>query len=177
MAQSDPKCKNEQICCDRKLHNTGTISSPKYFTNKFILNDWNPLFLCLFTAALINGLSFSFRSIGSKGHGRGSAMRGNTKDTKTIYDMITHLSGQSVPGIPVNLPLPADPVGRVKQLYWQHSTLLTFLKYISLYQIFFLLYFFLSLSGFFCFTILINLHIVFFFILMPVFIFHLFGFI
>lgn len=132
---------------------------------------------CLFTAALINGLSFSFCSIGSKGHGRGSAMRGNTKDTKTIYDMITHLSGQSVPGIPVNLPLPADPVGRVKQLYWQHSTLLTFLKYISLYQIFVLLYFFLSLSGFFCFTILINLHIVFFFILMPVFIFHLFGFI
>lgn len=102
-------------------------------------------------------------------------MRGNTKDTKTIYDMITHLSGQSVPGIPVNLPLPADPVGRVKQLYWQHSTLLTFLKYISLYQIFVLLYFFLSLSGFFCFTILINLHIVFFFILMPVFIFHLFD--
>ena len=50
------------------------------------------------------------------------------KHAKTIYDMINFLSGRSVPGIPINSPLPADPVERVKQIYWQHCTLLTFLR-------------------------------------------------
>ncbi|XP_048239518.1 cilia and flagella-associated protein 47-like isoform X3 [Haliotis rufescens] len=50
------------------------------------------------------------------------------KDFKTIYDMISHLSGRPVPGIPLNSSLPADPLERVKQIYWQHSTLLTFLR-------------------------------------------------
>ena len=35
---------------------------------------------------------------------------------------------RSVPGIPINQPLPRDPVARVLQLHWQHSTLLTFLR-------------------------------------------------
>ncbi|XP_055954756.1 cilia and flagella-associated protein 47 [Patella vulgata] len=50
------------------------------------------------------------------------------KDVKTIYDMISHLSGRPVPGIPVNASFPANPVERVKQIYWQHSTLLTFIR-------------------------------------------------
>ncbi|XP_072195940.1 cilia- and flagella-associated protein 47 [Excalfactoria chinensis] len=50
------------------------------------------------------------------------------KNTKTIYDMLFHLSGQLLPGITLNQSLPLDPVERVIQLYWQHSTLLTFLK-------------------------------------------------
>ncbi|KAK3775916.1 hypothetical protein RRG08_017206 [Elysia crispata] len=53
---------------------------------------------------------------------------GFNKLAKTIYDMINYLSGRSVPGIPINSPLPADPVERVKQIYWQHCTLLTFLR-------------------------------------------------
>ncbi|XP_070190234.1 cilia and flagella-associated protein 47-like isoform X3 [Littorina saxatilis] len=63
--------------------------------------------------------------------GEGVMLRGaggGRKDSKTIYDMIGHLSGRSVPGIPINSPLPVDPVERVKQIYWQHSTLLTFLR-------------------------------------------------
>ncbi|XP_067848879.1 cilia- and flagella-associated protein 47-like [Heptranchias perlo] len=50
------------------------------------------------------------------------------KDTKTIYDMLNHLSGQLLPGITAKQSLPSDPVERILQLHWQHSTLLTFLK-------------------------------------------------
>ncbi|XP_076799523.1 cilia- and flagella-associated protein 47-like isoform X2 [Clavelina lepadiformis] len=50
------------------------------------------------------------------------------KDVKTIYDMLQHLCGRLVPGIPINQPLPRDPTERVLQLHWQHSTLLTFLR-------------------------------------------------
>nr|XP_039264663.1 cilia- and flagella-associated protein 47-like isoform X2 [Styela clava] len=50
------------------------------------------------------------------------------KDVKTIYDMLQHMCGRMVPGIPINQPLPRDPAERVLQLHWQHSTLLTFLR-------------------------------------------------
>ncbi|NXN35716.1 CFA47 protein, partial [Rhinoptilus africanus] len=50
------------------------------------------------------------------------------KDTKTVYDMVFHLSGQLLPGITSSKPLPLDPVERILQLHWQHSTLLAFLK-------------------------------------------------
>ncbi|KFV87105.1 Calponin homology domain-containing protein 2, partial [Struthio camelus australis] len=50
------------------------------------------------------------------------------KDTKTIYDMLLHLSGQLLPGITSSQSLSFDPTERVLQLYWQHSALLTFLK-------------------------------------------------
>ncbi|XP_041127618.1 cilia- and flagella-associated protein 47-like isoform X2 [Polyodon spathula] len=50
------------------------------------------------------------------------------KDTKTVYDMLFHLSGQMLPGITASQSLPCDLNERVLQLHWQHSTLLTFLK-------------------------------------------------
>ncbi|XP_013925799.1 PREDICTED: calponin homology domain-containing protein 2-like, partial [Thamnophis sirtalis] len=50
------------------------------------------------------------------------------KDTKTIYDMLIHLSGQLLPGISSSQVLPFDPIQRVVQLHWQHSTMITFLK-------------------------------------------------
>ncbi|NWU64011.1 CFA47 protein, partial [Pterocles burchelli] len=50
------------------------------------------------------------------------------KDTKTVYDMLFHLSGQFLPGIPSSQSLPLDPVERMLQLHWQHSALLAFLK-------------------------------------------------
>ncbi|KAL3884217.1 hypothetical protein ACJMK2_030436, partial [Sinanodonta woodiana] len=50
------------------------------------------------------------------------------KDFKTIYDMVGHLTGRQVPGIPIGSPLPSDLIERVKQIYWQHSTLLTFIR-------------------------------------------------
>jgi len=50
------------------------------------------------------------------------------KDLKTIYDMVVHLAGRPIPGIPMNGPLPQDPTERVKQVYWQHATMLTFIK-------------------------------------------------
>lgn len=56
----------------------------------------------------------------------------NTKkgkgDNKQVYDMVAHLAGRPVPGIPLNAPLPFDPIERVKQIHWQHSTLLTFIR-------------------------------------------------
>ncbi|XP_060090088.1 cilia- and flagella-associated protein 47 [Heteronotia binoei] len=50
------------------------------------------------------------------------------KDTKTIYDILLHLSGQLLPGISSSQSLPFDPTQRVVQLHWQHSTMVTFLK-------------------------------------------------
>ncbi|NXL64594.1 CFA47 protein, partial [Chordeiles acutipennis] len=50
------------------------------------------------------------------------------KGTKTVYDMLFHLSGQLLPGITVNQSLPLDPVERMLRIHWQHSTLLGFLK-------------------------------------------------
>lgn len=50
------------------------------------------------------------------------------KEFKTIYDMISHLAGRPVPGIPLNGHLPSDCIEKVKQVFWQHSTLLTFLR-------------------------------------------------
>uniref|UniRef100_A0A674IGK0 Calponin-homology (CH) domain-containing protein n=1 Tax=Terrapene triunguis TaxID=2587831 RepID=A0A674IGK0_9SAUR len=50
------------------------------------------------------------------------------KDTKTVYDMLLHLSGQLLPGITSSQSLPSDPIERVIQLHWQHSTMLTFLN-------------------------------------------------
>ncbi|XP_072708577.1 cilia- and flagella-associated protein 47 [Ciconia boyciana] len=50
------------------------------------------------------------------------------KDTKTVYDMLFHLSGQLLPGVTSSQSLPLDPVERMLQLHWQHSTLLAFLK-------------------------------------------------
>ncbi|NXJ91040.1 CFA47 protein, partial [Corythaixoides concolor] len=50
------------------------------------------------------------------------------KDTKTVYDMLFHLSGQFLPGIRSSQSLPLDPVEQMLQLHHQHSTLLAFLK-------------------------------------------------
>ncbi|NWR43500.1 CFA47 protein, partial [Regulus satrapa] len=47
---------------------------------------------------------------------------------KGFYDMLLHLSGQSIPGIAASQSLPPDPVERMFQLHWQHSELLSFLK-------------------------------------------------
>ena len=69
------------------------------------------------------------------GEGKAKNAKGNTwessgmkKEIKTVYDMISHMCGRHVPGIPINNPLPRDPIERAKQVYWQHSTLLTFMK-------------------------------------------------
>ncbi|NXD83390.1 CFA47 protein, partial [Halcyon senegalensis] len=50
------------------------------------------------------------------------------KDTKTLYDMLFHLSGELLPGMTSGQLLPLDPVERMLQLHWQHSALLTFLR-------------------------------------------------
>ncbi|NXW15611.1 CFA47 protein, partial [Circaetus pectoralis] len=50
------------------------------------------------------------------------------KDTKTVYDMLFHLSGQLLPGVTSSQSLPLDPVERMLQLHRQHSALLAFLK-------------------------------------------------
>ncbi|NXG79837.1 CFA47 protein, partial [Baryphthengus martii] len=50
------------------------------------------------------------------------------KDTKTLYDMLFHLSGQLLPGVKLSQSLPLDPFERMLQLHCQHSALLTFLR-------------------------------------------------
>ena len=50
------------------------------------------------------------------------------EEQKTIYDMITHLSGHSLPGIPQNSVPPKKMDEATKQYLWQHRLLLLFLK-------------------------------------------------
>ncbi|NWW79211.1 CFA47 protein, partial [Climacteris rufus] len=52
----------------------------------------------------------------------------NLGKDKGFYEMLLHLSGQSIPGIAASQSLPLDPVERIFQLHWQHSELLAFLK-------------------------------------------------
>ena len=61
-------------------------------------------------------------------HGSPATNNSKSSRSKTIYDLMAHMSGRLVPGIPINQALPADPTERVLQLHWQHSTLLTFLR-------------------------------------------------
>lgn len=67
---------------------------------------------------------------GEESKSRGGSMDANNlrKDLKTIYEMVLHLAGKPIPGIPMNGPLPTNPTERVKQVHWQHNTMLTFLK-------------------------------------------------
>ncbi|KAI0223616.1 Cilia- and flagella-associated protein 47 [Lamellibrachia satsuma] len=67
------------------------------------------------------------KNAGGGGKGTGAAGQG-MKRIPTIYDMIAYLCGRPVPGIPVNNPMPADYLERVKQVHWQHNTLLIFLR-------------------------------------------------
>ncbi|NXG46318.1 CFA47 protein, partial [Psilopogon haemacephalus] len=54
--------------------------------------------------------------------------RGLGKYTKTLYDMIFHLSGELLPSITTSQSLHLDPVERICQLHCEHSTLLAFIK-------------------------------------------------
>uniref|UniRef100_A0A1I8GWP8 Calponin-homology (CH) domain-containing protein n=1 Tax=Macrostomum lignano TaxID=282301 RepID=A0A1I8GWP8_9PLAT len=67
---------------------------------------------------------------GNNAGGKGAALDsgGGKSEVKTIYDMITHLCGRPAPGIPISAALPSQAAERVKQIYWQHATLLTFLR-------------------------------------------------
>ena len=48
---------------------------------------------------------------------------------KTIYEMFSNLTGgKTVPGVSSNQPLPSDPKERMWSLYWQHRTMLNYLK-------------------------------------------------
>ncbi|XP_058884866.1 cilia- and flagella-associated protein 47-like [Acipenser ruthenus] len=61
-------------------------------------------------------------------HRKASYQVSHGKDTKTVCDMLFHLSGQMLPGITASQSLPFDLNERALQLHCQHSTLLTFLK-------------------------------------------------
>ncbi|NXR14788.1 CFA47 protein, partial [Semnornis frantzii] len=54
--------------------------------------------------------------------------RGLGKDTKTLYGMLFHLSGDLLPSITTSQSLHLDPVERMWQLHSEHSTLLAFIK-------------------------------------------------
>ncbi|XP_034145586.1 cilia- and flagella-associated protein 47 [Esox lucius] len=50
------------------------------------------------------------------------------KDKRTIYDMLHHLSGQTLPGVNTSQSLPGTLPERVRQLIHQHTMLLAFLR-------------------------------------------------
>ncbi|XP_032824158.2 cilia- and flagella-associated protein 47 isoform X1 [Petromyzon marinus] len=50
------------------------------------------------------------------------------KGGRTLYDMLAHLCGRALPGVPVSQSVPGDVADRAVQLHWQHATLLEFLR-------------------------------------------------
>uniref|UniRef100_A0A8C7KSR8 Calponin-homology (CH) domain-containing protein n=1 Tax=Oncorhynchus kisutch TaxID=8019 RepID=A0A8C7KSR8_ONCKI len=59
---------------------------------------------------------------------RNSYLMSQGKDTRTIYDMLRHLSGQTLPGVSTNQSLPCYLTERVQQLLHWNTVLLAFLR-------------------------------------------------
>ena len=69
--------------------------------------------------------------MGGTGAARTSNWDNNSKrELRSVFDLVGHLCGRSVPGIPLASTLPTCPVDRVRQIHWMYSTLLTFLRYV-----------------------------------------------
>lgn len=67
---------------------------------------------------------------GGTGAARTSNWDNNSKkELRSVFDLVGHLCGRPVPGIPLAASLPACPVDRVRQIHWMYCTLLTFLRY------------------------------------------------
>lgn len=60
---------------------------------------------------------------------RNSNWDNNTKkELRSVFDLVSHICGRPVPGIPLVSTLPTDPNERVRQAHWMYSTLLIFLR-------------------------------------------------
>ena len=71
--------------------------------------------------------------VGGTGAARTSNWDNNSKkELRSVFDLVGHLCGRPVPGIPLASSLPTCPVDRVRQLHWMYSTLLTFLRYVHI---------------------------------------------
>ena len=69
--------------------------------------------------------------MGGTGAARTSNWDNNSKkELRSVFDLVGHLCGRPVPGIPLASTLPTCPVDRVRQIHWMYSTLLTFLRYV-----------------------------------------------
>lgn len=71
--------------------------------------------------------------MGGTGAARTSNWDNNSKkELRSVFDLVGHLCGRSVPGIPLASTLPTCPVDRARQIHWMYSTLLTFLRYVHI---------------------------------------------
>ena len=71
--------------------------------------------------------------MGGTGAARTSNWDNNSKkELRSVFDLVGHLCGRPVPGIPLASSLPTCPVDRVRQIHWMYATLLTFLRYVHL---------------------------------------------
>ena len=86
------------------------------------------LYVCQYVAMLLSCLST--KASAPKGrHAGGSIESSNSaKETKTIYEMLTYLSGRPVPGCDPSIALPFDLTERTNQIYVQHAALLNFVR-------------------------------------------------
>lgn len=67
--------------------------------------------------------------VGGTGAARTSNWDNNSKiELRSAFDLISHMCGRPVSGIPLASTLPTCPIDRVRQVHWMYSTLLTFLR-------------------------------------------------
>ena len=70
---------------------------------------------------------------GGTGAARTSNWDNNSKkEARSVFDLVGHLCGRPVPGIPLASTLPLCPIDRVRQIHWMYCTLLTFLRCVGL---------------------------------------------
>ncbi|UJR33894.1 hypothetical protein I4U23_021314 [Adineta vaga] len=90
----------------------------RWYANQGWPKDINPVKI---PQSFRNGLfRRQFETVGAKQTAK--------EEQKTIYDMITYLSGHALPGIPQNSVPPKKKDEATKQYLWQHRLLLLFLK-------------------------------------------------
>ena len=73
---------------------------------------------------------------GGTGAARTSNWDNNSKkEARSVFDLVGHLCGRPVPGIPLASTLPLCPIDRVRQIHWMYCTLLTFLRCVGLTRV------------------------------------------
>ena len=54
--------------------------------------------------------------------------REKKKESRTVFDMVAHLCGKAIPGIPINGSIPTEPFDRTRYIHWMYTILINFLR-------------------------------------------------
>jgi len=104
--------------------------------------------LQLVSYIISRALSKKIPSVRPPKYGKGGSFEATNigKETRTVYEMISYLSGKPIPGCDPNVALPSDPTIRAKQIYVQHAALLNFVRFVFVSDIYWIYFVGLKLT-------------------------------